>query len=140
MGLLLRGHAPLLAGRRVRRRPVDDGVLRGLPLAAAASRGSSGHSSRRRRGLRGGLGRLEPLDELFRERRVFFHVDARVRAGLGIPLRVPLRRRSQKSESLLLGHVVEVRPPVGQSYSYRAITGAAEPWPDESTRRPQRVS
>ena len=140
MGLLLRDPAPLLAGRRVRRRPVDDGVLGRLPLAAAASRGSSGHSSRRRRGLRGGFRRLEPLDELFRERRVFLDINPRVRAGLGIPFRVPLRRRSQKSESLLLGHILEIRPPVGQSYSYRAIPGAAEPRPDEATRRPQRVS
>ena len=36
VGLLLRGHAPLLAGRRVRGRAVDDGVLRGFALAAAS--------------------------------------------------------------------------------------------------------
>ena len=78
VGLLLRGHAPLLAGRRVRRGAVDDGVLGGLPLAAAAARRSSGHGSRRRRGLRGGFRRLEPLDELLRERRVFFDDDPRV--------------------------------------------------------------
>ena len=119
---------------------MDDGVLRGLALAAAAARGSSRHGSRRRRGLRGGLGRLESLDELLRERRVFFHVDARVRARFAISLRVPLRRRSQKSESLLLGHVLEIRAPVGQSHANRALPGAAEPRPDEATRRPQRVS
>ena len=103
MGLLLRGHAPLLAGRRVRRRAVDDGVLRGLPLAAAASRGSSGHSSRRRRGLRGGFRRLEPLDELLRERRVFLDVDARA-CGPALELRsvshcVAARKRASRSFS-----------------------------------------
>jgi hypothetical protein len=109
---------------------VDDGVLRGLPLAAASSRGSSGHSSRRRRGLRGGFRRLEPLDELFRERRVFLDVDARVRARFAIALRVPLRRRSQESESFFFRNVLKVRAPVGESYSHRAVPGAAEPWSD----------
>ena len=92
MSLLLRGHAPLLAGRRVRRGPVDDGVLGRFALAAAAARRSSRNSSSGRRGLRGGLRRLEPLDELLRERRVFLDVDARVRARFAIALRVPLRR------------------------------------------------
>ena len=130
MSLLLRGHAPLLAGRRVRRRPVDDGVLRGFALAAAAARGSPGNGSSGRGGLRGGFRRLEPLDELLRQGRVLFDVDARVRARFAISLRVPLRRRSQKSESLLLGHVLEIRAPVGQSHANRAIPGAAESWSD----------
>ena len=130
MSLLLRGHAPLLAGRRVRGRAVDDGVLRGFALAAASPCCSSRYSPSRRRGLRGGLRRLEPLDELLRERRVFLDVDARVGTGLGVALRVPLRRRSQQSESFFFRNVLEVRPPVGQSYSYRAVPGAAEPWSD----------
>ncbi len=140
MSLLLRGHAPLLAGRRVRRRPVDDGVLGRLALAAAASCCSPRNSPSGRGGLRGGFRRLEPLDELFRERRVFLDVDARVGTRFAIALRVPLRRRSQESESFFFRNVLEVRPPVGQGDSYSTVTGAAESWSDQSTRGSQSIS